>query len=511
MSASNEMMAKSIAMLAKSESDTNNKSMVEKIYEKTALIPFKAKYPTQSREACDYLYQVYLHETRNKQLSAQTVYRSVMTTMPDHTRALFSDWLGMRALADIPQAESKSTPSLANFTQFVLDQFNVSADRHTLDTWANTISFRDNEDPATWVQHARTLQRKANMYLVFSQGETEATRILRFDDAWVLKLMVRKIIHEANTDEYLNRKVMEKMCASSKLKSIIANCGPSSPSTATAELALFESVARGVRKKIMHSRVFENKQKTQFKNYASSGVVTFNQYLKEQYTAISGEPNIEKLVNEEPCAKKRKLNNGDAKESENGTCRQGDRCRWFIKSGHCKFQHTAAELKILEALYEETESERKMASKAYTGSSKESEDLGRRSTDKCPAGQWCSKIGSNDCRMWHPPCDRGVKCNFWQGARCRFAHDEAKMQCTRCEGNHRGMNCNQKSGDNSEPSKDGFKRYSGKQYFTKKGEAVAPRADKVLLLNKKFATLSDAEAHGQYQRALEILAVAKER
>ena len=193
MSASNEMMAKSIAILAKSKGDSNNKSMVEQINEKTALIPFKAKYPTQNREACDYLYQVYLHETHNKQLSAQTVYRSVMTTMPDHTRALFPDWLGMRALVDISDAKSKSTPSLANFKLFVLDQFNVSADRHTLDTWANTISFRDNEDPATWVQHARTLQRMANMYLECSQGETEATRILRFDDAWVLKLMVKNI------------------------------------------------------------------------------------------------------------------------------------------------------------------------------------------------------------------------------------------------------------------------------------------------------------------------------
>ena len=86
---------------------------------------FKAIYPKERREVYEYAYALSQYQERHKDLSAETVYRSVMKVLSDTIRQRFIDWAGTinRPL------------TLQSLIVHVITQFNARVSRFELEGW----------------------------------------------------------------------------------------------------------------------------------------------------------------------------------------------------------------------------------------------------------------------------------------------------------------------------------------------------------------------------------------
>ena len=493
-------------------SDSASTKVMTKMFEKSAVVKFAGKWPKDKFDAYLYCWMAQQHEMRFDELSALTIYRSIIDTLSDNNRNQHNDWLTMK---NLPK-------TLMNFVEYVVTKFNATVSKHDLDAWTSTIKIRDNEDPTSFIEHVKLLQRKANCYLVYNGLVTGKMTKRLFDDDWVLKTLINELIFNAYGKGTLNAKFAKLLTRHSELSDIVAENGATSSANAKAELKMLLEAVQKTRPKVMGHAVLEVQQKDQFQTFDHNGMESLSSFLR-------------KLRGGQPPSKKRRRTNPD----EQKDCPLGAKCSYFLRTGSCWDKHSEAELTKMRQIRSDKgladgsgrgRGQRRTVSFRSRGQQRgrgrgrgRRTDFGGRKYDEhnwCEEGHWCQSIRrTNQCEKEHRQCDNGNECRAWQVFRCGFVHDSKAMRCSKCKGNHRAAQC-PKNPDSSQSSSKEYPRYDGKDFFTGKvktaeksvtpaATSVTPRMKQVLAMKTRRTRMTDIERDAQLRAAYEIVEAAK--
>ena len=147
--------------------------------------------------------------------------------------------------------------------------------------------------------------------------------------------------------------------------------------------------------------------------------------------------------------KKRKRGNDDSSfqeskryKGDNTPCPYGKKCRDLFSGKGCPLRHSYSDLKAARKSIKANKS--KPSKQDKSGS--QPKGFKRKFQFKTNRNKPSSDVDPR----WKIPCNRGVKCPYWQNGNCNYHHDPKQMTCGTCnKPGHSSSRCYRNRGDKS--------------------------------------------------------------